>query len=112
MVAPAAVCAKCKQPCDETCAACKKGYVLHLRCMKPGDRLAVLFRRWRKTEEARHWIDALQFGGIGLLNLGVIAGTHMTGFMLVTFLGATLLFCGFPAAITIRSALDARRNRP
>lgn len=40
------VCAKCKQPCDETCAVCKKGYTLHLRCMKPGDRLTIRLRQW------------------------------------------------------------------
>lgn len=103
-----AVCKKCKQPCDETCTACKKGYILHYRCMKPGDRLAVLFRRWRTTEEARHWIDALHFGGIGLLNLGVIAGTRMTGFMLVAVRvvrwsgrgGARSPACAFLAAST------------
>lgn len=40
------LCKKCKQPCDATCTACRKGHVLHYRCMKPGDRLLVRLGRW------------------------------------------------------------------
>jgi hypothetical protein len=106
-----AVCKKCKQPCDAGCATCKKGYLLHLGCMKPGDRLAVQFRRWRTTEEAHDWAEAFQFIALGILNLAVVSTDGFSGFADWGFVAVVLFFCGAPAAAFIVSALDERRNR-
>lgn len=77
-----AVCKKCKQPCDETCTACKKGYILHYRCMKPGDRLLVRLRRFRTSGPETHmeYIALLLVGTVtGLVTLCPLANWLLPG---------------------------------
>lgn len=86
------LCKKCKQPCDDTCAPCKKGYILHYRCMKPGDRLLVRLKRNKTT----------LVGLCGLAGMIAVAGGVVASSLLVIGIGSIV------AAIAL-IYLDAQR---